>query len=335
MPLTNEKLEHKRQTLIERTSRALKNTPDEARELLTIGRVQSVRINTLAAPLDQTMTELYELDVTLAQSPLMQTGMSIEDGRIAIRDSVLAQSGKVYIQNAASWLPVLALDPKPGDYILDMCAAPGGKTSHIAQCADNNATIVANDNSRPRLHKLQSNLERLHVKNVSYTLHDATRLSHQLESASFDKILLDAPCSGEGMMTLDDKKGFESWSVAHIKRLQKLQKKLIVQAWTLLKPGGTLVYSTCTMAPEENEAVLDYLLRHNDDSTIEPLHELAQHLENMVDPVLEWNGKLFDERLVQALRLKPSPQVEAFFVVKITKGYDQGQNLLHKRDTVY
>lgn len=327
MPLTDEKLERKRRMLIERTSLALNIPTKEARELLSISRSQSLRINTLAAPLNHTLNELQELNVTLTKSTLMQTGLSINEGRTIIRDSDLAQSGKVYIQNAASWLPVLALNPTAGEHILDMCAAPGGKTSHIAQCADNNATIVANDNSRPRLHKLQSNLQRLGVKNVTYTLHDATRLSYQLEPASFDKILLDAPCSGEGMMTLDDKKSFESWSVAHVKRLQKLQKKLIVQAWTLLKPGGTLVYSTCTMAPEENEAVLDYLLRHNENVTIEPLSGLATHLGNTVGAVLEWNGKAFDKRLASALRLKPSPEIEAFFVVKLTKKRDQGQNL--------
>lgn len=327
MPLTEEKLERKRHALIDRTALALRTTTTEASELLSIGRRQSIRINTLAAPASGTLAALSVLEAKLTQSPLMSTGLSIDDGRTAIRDSQLAEWGSIYIQNAASWLPVLALDPQAGERILDMCAAPGGKTSHIAQCANNSATIVANDNSRPRLHKLQSNLERLHVKNVTFTLHDATRLSYQLEPELFDKILLDAPCSGEGMMTLDDKKSFESWSVAHIKRLQKLQKKLIVQAWTLLKPGGTLVYSTCTMAPEENEAVLDYLLRHNEDVAVEPLTELAGHLGNIVEPVLEWNGKSFDERLSSVLRLKPSTDIEAFFVVKLTKKHDQGQNL--------
>jgi len=322
MPLTEDKLAQKRIQLIERTSKALGVSIDEAQQLLMIGRQQSVRLNELKQDIKTSNKALNELGVETVSVSWMNQGLYISSGLDLVRDSKLAENGEVYIQNAASWLPAIALQPEAGAVILDMCAAPGGKTSHIAQLANNEAFITANDNSRPRLHKLQRNMERLNVQNISYTLHDATRLSKNLEPASFDKILLDAPCSGEGMMTLDNKKDFESWSVAHIKRLQQLQKKLIVQAWQLLKPGGTLVYSTCTMAPEENEAVIDYLLRHNDDVRVESLEELVQQLDSTVSPVLKWNDKYYDERISNALRLKPSPLIEAFFVVKLTKAFE-------------
>ncbi len=319
MSLTDQKYYQKQQTLFERTMRALGATEDEAKRLLSIGRQQSIRINTLRAEVDGTLRSLRSIGVDAHTIPWMDNGVYVDGNLTAARDSTLADEGKIYIQNAASWLPVLALNPQPGQTILDMCAAPGGKTSHIAQAVRNQAVIYANDNSRPRLHKLQGNLSRLGVENVTFTLHDATRISSQFDVEYFDKILLDAPCSGEGMMTLDNRKDFESWSVAHIKRLQQLQKKLIVQAWRLLKPGGTLVYSTCTMAPEENEAVIDYLLRHNDDVKVEALSELGDALTNKAAPVLSWNDKQFDERISRALRLIPSPQVEAFFVIKLTK----------------
>lgn len=319
MALTSEKYQQKRQTLVERTSLALNISAEEAGLLLSIGRQQSIRINTLKNDTTSILERLAQLDASLRPVEWMKGGFFIESGLPAIRDSELVESGEVYIQNAASWLPVLALDPAPGENILDMCAAPGGKTSHIAQKAQNQAFITANDNSRPRLHKLQNNLQRLGVENASFTLHDATRLSRTLESASFDKILLDAPCSGEGMMQIDGKKDFESWSVAHIKRLQQLQKKLVVQAWQLLKPGGRLVYSTCTMAPEENEAVLDYLLRHNEDVKVEDITWLSKQLDNTSPSVAEWNGKEYDARVKQAVRLHPSPEVEAFFVVSLKK----------------
>ena len=319
MALPVEKLEKKQAQLIERTATALKLTEQDAKALLAISRQQSVRVNTLLTNIETAKDALLQEGAVLTHTPWMKEGLFVDAELRAVRDSELAQNGSVYIQNAASWLPVLALDPKPHDRILDVCAAPGGKTSHIAQASNNLASSTANDNSRPRLLKLQRNLERLGVKNTEYTLYDATRITHTPQLESFDKILLDAPCSGEGMMTLDDKKSFESWSVAHIKRLQKLQKKLIVQAWQLLKPGGTLVYSTCTMAPEENEAVVDYLLRHNDDVTIESLDFLAVHLPNRVESVLEWNEKKYAPELQRALRLIPSPEVEAFFVAKLKK----------------
>lgn len=318
MALTDDKLAQKRHTLIERTAAALGIPEHNAAALLRIERKQSVRLNTLVASAESTRRMLATFGA-VSEVPWAPIGLFIEAGLEAIRDSPLAEDGSIYIQNAASWLPVLVLNPQPGDTVLDMCAAPGGKTSHIAQHTDNAALITANDNSRPRLHKLQRNLERLGVTNTTYTLHDATRLSSKLGDQQFDKILLDAPCSGEGMMTLDDKKSFESWSVAHIKRLQQLQKKLIVQAWRMLKPGGTLVYSTCTMAPEENEAVIDYLLRHNDDIAVEPLDSIKAQLDNSTDAVTVWNDRRFDERVSRSLRLTPSPHIEAFFVVKLTK----------------
>ncbi len=316
---TTEKLDKKRALLLARTSTALQVSLNEAHTLLSIPRHQSVRINTLREDTKAIVEALQAKGATLEPVTWMSDGFFVNENLRTVRDDPLTQEGGVYIQNAASWLPVLALDPQPGDTILDVCAAPGGKTSHIAQVVHNKAIITANDNSRPRLMKLQRNLERLGVHNVEFTLHDATRLTQKLTPESFDKILLDAPCSGEGMMTLDDKKGFDSWSVAHIKRLQQLQKKLVVQAWQLLKPGGTLVYSTCTMAPEENEAVVDYLLRHNDTATIQSLEHLGSHLKNRTDAVLKWNEKHYSDELKKALRLIPSAQIEAFFVVKITK----------------
>lgn len=319
MALTQVKFEQKRQALVDRTALALNVPSEEATRLLSIGRQQSVRINTLRADSKNVAVELQSQAVELTPVPWASDCMFVESGVEIIRDSTLSENGSVYIQNAASWLPVLALQPQPGETILDVCAAPGGKTSHIAQLAGNTAFITANDNSRPRLHKLQNNLQRLGVENVTFTLHDASRLTRNLDIESFDKILLDAPCSGEGMMTLDNKKDFESWSVAHIKRLQQLQKKIIVQAWRLLKPGGRLVYSTCTMAPEENEAVVDYLLRHNDDVIVEDISTLTSELQNTVKPVLEWNGKAYNAQLTQSVRLKPSFRVEAFFVVSLKK----------------
>lgn len=311
-----ERLATKKKQLIARTAAALHVSEETTEHLLKVDRVQSLRINPLAGDPSATITELRALGWKGSPIPWCSQGYMIEEGLLAVRDSNLVSEGKVYIQNAASWLPVLALDPQPGEEILDICAAPGGKTSHIAAITDNLAHITANDNSRPRLTRLRSNLTRLNVANIDYTLYDATQLARKLPEAQFDKILLDAPCSGEGMMHIDKDKDFDSWSVAHIKRLQQLQKRILVNAWQLLKPGGTLVYSTCTMAPEENEAVVDYLLRHNSDAHVE---YKTFELPNRVPAVLEWNGRTFDKTLVGAVRLVPSPGIEAFFVCKLTK----------------
>jgi NOL1/NOP2/sun family putative RNA methylase len=310
------KTAQKKQQWVERTATLLRVSEETTRHLLSIQRRQSVRVNPLVGDPGATVARLRDLGWVGEPVRWCPHAYTVTSGLQEIKDSALATNGSVYIQNAASWLPVLALDVQPGDAVLDVCAAPGGKTSHIAAIAGSKAYITANDNSHPRLAKLRSNLKRLGVENVTYTLYDAIHLSHKLYGRQYDKILLDAPCSGEGMMTLDRDKDFETWSVAHIKRLQQLQKRILVQAWQLLKPGGTLIYSTCTMAPEENEAVIDYLLRHNPDAQVQLF---KTDLKNKVAPVLEWNGKKFDERIKFTTRLIPSPEVEAFFVCKLTK----------------
>lgn len=117
-------------------------------------------------------------------------------------------------------------------------------------------------------------------------------------------------------MQLDNDRDFATWSVAHIKRLQQLQKRILTQAWQLLKPGGTLVYSTCTMAPEENEAVINYLLRSRGDARILPFDI---DLPNQAAAVRSWNSKQYSPEVSNCLRLQPSRYIEAFFVCKLQK----------------
>lgn len=324
-----EKLAQKRQSWIRRTALALNISEEDAEQLLRTPRQQSVRINTLkTAPVDNGRPRIISKPEALGRPfAWMPAGYELTCPVADIRDNKAVVSGEVFIQNAASWLPVLALAPQSGDYILDVCAAPGGKTSHIAAITGNQAHITANDNSRPRLAKLHANLDRLDAHVERFTLYDATAIARKLEGEQFDSILIDAPCSGEGLMHLDNDKDFATWSVAHIKRLQRLQKRIIAQAWQLLKPGGILVYSTCTMAPEENEAVVDYLLRSHDNATILPFKITG--LPNRVPAVQSWNGKDFDSALQHCMRLKPSEQIEAFFVCKLQKTGQTEQILLY------
>lgn len=309
-------VDRKRTEWQERTARALDVSVETVRPLLSIPRQQSFLINTLHPDHASVITKLGAIGWQGEPISWCSNGYSIDKGLAAVKASPEAVEGSIYIQNAASWLPVLALDPQPGERILDVCAAPGGKTAHIAAATSNQAHITANDNSRPRMARLKANLNRLGVKDVEYSLYDATSLARKYEGPLFDKILLDAPCSGEGMMTLESDKDFATWSVAHIKRLQQLQKKIVLQAWQLLRPGGVLVYSTCTMAPEENEAVVDYLLRRNNNAII---RSIKSPLPNIVPPVMSWNGRDFNPSIQFALRLIPAPEAEAFFVAKIEK----------------
>lgn len=311
-----DKLAAKREALLQRTADALGITQEDALALLNIPRRQSLRLNPLKGDPEETLAELLMTGWQGSPVAWAPNGYHMASAVEDIRDHPAVTTGKAFIQNAASWLPVLMLEPQPTDEILDVCAAPGGKTSHIAAISNNQARITANDNSRPRLAKMRANFERLGVQNIETTLFDSQYLAKKLEGREFDRILLDAPCSGEGMMRYDHDKDFTTWSVAQIKRLQQLQKQILNQSWRLLKPGGTLVYSTCTMAPEENEAVIDYLLRTHEDAKLVPI---SMELPNKTPVILAWNTKRYSPDLMGCLRLKPSPDIEAFFVARITK----------------
>ncbi len=301
-----EKRQTKKQLWVERTATWSGLDKPEIENMLLTDRHQSLRQNTLRStatlPYDK-----FEWAIDGYKLPIDQ----IE----TIKASKAVADGEIYIQNAASWLPVYALDPQPGETILDVCAAPGGKSSHIQALTCNQSSLVCNDNSKPRLIKLQSNMQRLGAE-TSYKLCDATKLYKAFEIKSFDKILLDAPCSGEGLMTLEDDKLFDSWSVAHIRRLSDLQKKILSESWKLLKPGGVLVYSTCTMAPEENESVIDYHMRRYPEASLQSLDFV---LPNRVPTLKSWNDRAYHHDLSPCLRLTPSRFVEAFFVAKLLK----------------
>ncbi|HLD15204.1 MAG TPA: RsmB/NOP family class I SAM-dependent RNA methyltransferase [Candidatus Nanoarchaeia archaeon] len=170
--------------------------------------------------------------------------------------------GKFFIQSSVSMIPPLVLNPKESDLVADLCAAPGAKTTQLASMMMNKGLILANEIDKQRFHTLISNLQRCGVSNTVVTSMDIEKINQK-----FDKILLDAPCSGSGLI-IGEKENTErtllEWNPDTILRLAKLQKKLIVKAYSLLNEGGTLVYSTCSLEPEEDENVVEFLLSKTD-----------------------------------------------------------------------
>ncbi len=174
--------------------------------------------------------------------------------------------GLMHVQEEVSLIPPAVLGARPGERVLDLCAAPGGKTARLAAAMGNRGTLVANDVRPQRLRALRANCERLGALNVVVTALDGTRFP--LAAGPFDRILLDAPCSCEGNVRQSAGGGGRAPAAALVGR-SGLQATLLGRAWKLLRPGGTLVYATCTFAPEENEIVLDGVL--GEDAEIAPL----------------------------------------------------------------
>ena len=166
--------------------------------------------------------------------------------------------GYYYVQELASMLPVLVLKPKPNEKILDLASAPGSKTTQMASKMENAGLIIANEISLGRIKILASNTERCGVMNTIITKKEGSAICKRFEKQNFlfDKILVDAPCSGEGTLR-SSYKTYKMWNPNTIKKLSRIQKHLLESAIEILKPGGEIVYSTCTHAPEENEEVVD------------------------------------------------------------------------------
>ncbi len=182
-------------------------------------------------------------------------------------------TGKAYIATLSSLLPPHLLLDEQTDYplrVLDMCAAPGSKTTLLAQLMDNKGLLVANEPSASRAKKLVANLERMGTKNTVVLQKNGTKLN-QLFEQQFDRILLDAPCSSEGYGRKDAGFYEKMWKESKIYTAAKLQKQLITTAFQLLAPEGEMLYSTCTTAPEENEAVVNYLLKNYPQAEVVPL----------------------------------------------------------------
>lgn len=252
-----------------------------------------IRVNTLKTGPERLARRLRSQGIGAEQLPWEPTLIRLDrpPGRL-----IEHWLGLFYVQEAVQALPVLALDPRPGETILDMCAAPGGKTTQIAARMENRGSVVANEPSGRRQQGLLANVNRLGVLNATIT--DYRGESFPIR-ARFDRILIDAPCSAEGTLRKTPSRR-ERGSVPTIRRLARLQKRLIVRAYDILRPGGILVYSTCTFAPEENEAVVAHLLNERDCLIfpISPPFPAAPGLS-------EWDGELFGPEMEGCVRIYP------------------------------
>ena len=300
-----------KEELSERVSRAWGVSVAETERLLATSYKTCVRVNTLNVR-KSTLVSLKKQYGSLEKLTWLDDAYYVDTSKQRPSELTEFTNGEIIIQNPASFVPVLELQPKAEETILDMCAAPGGKSSHIAALTNNKASLTLNDTSRTRFFKMKKLMQTMGVI-AEYNLRDGRFLSKQYGANSFNKILLDAPCSGEANMKFGDD---GTWNMATIKRLNSLQTKLLHDAFRMLKPGGRLVYSTCTIAPEENEQVVDSLLRHNPAATILPAADYPVHKRM---GLTKWNGKEFDVRLQQTMRLLPSPDAKPFYIAVITK----------------
>ncbi|MFX1317548.1 MAG: RsmB/NOP family class I SAM-dependent RNA methyltransferase [Promethearchaeota archaeon] len=274
-----------------------------------------VRINTLKTNIKAGLEKLKQLDITYSPLPWYPAGFRITGNHKPIPSIKEYSLGWYYIQEGGSMLPPVVLNPQSHDSVLDMCAAPGSKTTQMAQMMNNKGAIIANDRSFRRLTSLGHNIQVCGVINTITLCQDGRHLSTRLP-LQFDRILVDVPCTASGRFRSNPPQ-FEVPDLRRILGIQSIQKGLLTAGFRLLNPGGSLVYSTCSIHPEENEAVVDHLLSSSSDAVLElpQLSNLHSH-----PGITQWTETHFSKKLTTCLRIYPHDNdTDSFFIALLRK----------------
>ncbi len=275
------------------------------------------RVNTLLSDIKTALNSLNQQGISYQQltKQISNCYWVAHTQHRALTESIAFRNHWIYIQNPASMMPPLVLAPQPGEKILDLTAAPGSKTLQLAALMNNQGHIAAVEKVKNRFFHLQKNLTENGAQIVKTFLKDGTTVWKHCTN-QFDRVLLDAPCSSESRFSLLIPDSFSYWSERKVKEMQRKQKQLLFSAIQCVKPGGTLVYSTCSFAPEENEAVVNRLLKKFPALQIEPI---TLSFTNQQPGLTHWQKQSFNPTIRQTLRLLPDEFFDGFYLAKLRK----------------
>lgn len=239
-------------------------------------RVYGLRCNPLKIDKEKLQSALFKAQIILDKVPWAEEGFyysaDAHPGKLPLHEA-----GAYYIQEPSAMIAARLLDPKPGENILDLCAAPGGKSTQIAGRMQGKGLLVSNEMIPQRAKTLSRNIERMGVRNAVVCNETPQHLAERFP-LFFDKIMVDAPCSGEGMFRKDIQSRQE-WSLKQVEVCAKRQQDILAQAAVMLKPGGVLVYSTCTFAPQENEQNAAWFVQQYPQFTLQKSEQIWPHLQ--------------------------------------------------------
>ena len=279
--------------------------------------VPYIRVNTLKTSSSKLAPVLEkEYGIKSEEIPGIPGSLKITGGRELLGKTIEHIIGEYYIQGLSSMLPPIVLLPGPGEKVLDLCAAPGSKTTELGEMMNNRGTLIANEIALDRVKMLVYNLDRMNIVNAGVT-HTKGEWLSKVYYDHFDKVLVDAPCSGLGII---QKKNEVTnwWSLERATRLGDLQLRLLIAAVKMVKPGGEIVYSTCTITPEENEFIVDKVLQKYPVEIIDI--DLPVKSEG---GFTEHNGVKLSPSLSGAKRIVPwEADSDGFFIVKLKKTGD-------------
>lgn len=273
-------------------------------EGLTKSRKTTIRVNTIKTSMTEIKEILEKEEISFKEVPWNDFALIIENAdESRIRKLQIYNNGEIYMQSLSSMIPPIVLNPQANESILDMAAAPGGKTTEMACLSNNQAMITACEKNKIRCDKLKYNLEKQGVNRVTIMQEDARKLS---DFFKFDKILLDAPCSGSGTINITDSNLEKYFSKELYIRAIKTQKELLEKAAKIVKIGGEIVYSTCSVLKDENEKIIQNILNKNN-------FEIVPINMNITEiPILPTT-------IEGTLCVCPTKIYEGFYVAKIKK----------------
>lgn len=265
-------------------------------------RPVTLRVNTLKTTVEKVKKVLEDQKISYKAINWSKEAFILEEVREkSLQDLEIYQNGEIYLQSLSSMLPPILLNPKPNTDILDMAAAPGGKTTQMAALTNNLAHITACELNKIRAERLVYNLQKQGASSVYVMQKDARNLD---EFFSFNQILLDAPCSGSGTLQIENGTMKENFTEKLIQKSVSSQKALLKKAISVLKTGGEMVYSTCSILKEENEEIILPLLKE-------------QQVE--ICPIQIENLPLLPTSIKESICIAPNELYEGFFVVKLRK----------------
>ena len=277
---------------------------------------QTFRINYLKVDLSTLRDSLRKEGIRYKELSWPKGAFILNSDIRHFQRSSVYRDGLIYLQNVSSMIVPFVLAKAGGGKILDLCAAPGAKTTEIASLAGRDAEIIAVEKIRTRYYKLLANLKIQGADFVKTIMMDGIFVRKKFPEY-FDKVLLDAPCSSEGRFYVHNPRSFRYWKYRKVKEMAHKQKRLISSAYYALKPGGELLYSTCTFSPEENEEVVNWALNKFKDKI--ELVPVNIPLKNTSPGLTKWRKKFFSSALNRALRIIPNEYMEGFFIALFKK----------------
>ncbi len=272
-------------------------------------RTSSFRLNLLLGERSYVVNQLRKEGIKFRDLPGIEHAFLLDSSEKELKASSPYQEGMVYLQGLSGMLAPLMLNPRAGDRVLDMAAAPGSKTTMLSGLMNNEGRIDAIEPDYIRLERLKFNCNIMGVTNTEFFQAQGEKFKKE-ESNIYDAVLADVPCSGEGRFNLYDKPSYIFWKQQTVPKFARLQYKILSAAIRLTKSGGKILYSTCTMNTQENEEVIQQALKDHPEISCAAFEIPTHNIEEY---------QLVNGKDLKALRITPSPRFEGFFLCLLNK----------------